>query len=71
LRAFLAARQIATDIHYPIPDHRQKAVIGMWAERDKLTETEASTDEILTIPCFPEMTDTEVERVANALAEFG
>jgi dTDP-4-amino-4,6-dideoxygalactose transaminase len=71
LRAFLAARQIGTDIHYPIPDHRQKAVIGMWVERDKLTETEASMDEILTIPCFPEMTDAEVERVANALAEFG
>jgi dTDP-4-amino-4,6-dideoxygalactose transaminase len=34
-----------------------------------LTETERATGEILTVPCFPEMTDVEIDRVCVALGQ--
>jgi dTDP-3-amino-2,3,6-trideoxy-4-keto-D-glucose/dTDP-3-amino-3,4,6-trideoxy-alpha-D-glucose/dTDP-2,6-dideoxy-D-kanosamine transaminase len=57
---------VATDIHYPVPDHKQKTL----AERFRgvqLPVTEAACRRVLTLPCFPEMTDTEVERVIEAV----
>lgn len=54
LRAKLDARGIATDIHYPVPEH-------------DLPVTRDCAAAILTLPCFPEMTDDEVRRVADAV----
>jgi dTDP-3-amino-2,3,6-trideoxy-4-keto-D-glucose/dTDP-3-amino-3,4,6-trideoxy-alpha-D-glucose/dTDP-2,6-dideoxy-D-kanosamine transaminase len=71
LRAFLTARKIATDIHYPIPDHRQHAMRGLVAADVDLPFTIGAAEEILTLPCFPELSPEEVERVCAALAEFG
>lgn len=65
-REIIEAAGIATDIHYPIPDHRQPGLPAA-GRTTQLTETERATDEILTVPCFPEMTDVEIERVCVAL----
>ena len=65
IRAALAGRGIATDVHYPIPDHRQQS-----GRIDcELPETDACCREVLTLPCFPEMRDDEVAAVANAVRE--
>jgi len=67
LRQHLTDRGIATDIHYPIPDHRQDA----WRQdATVLPVTESVVDHILSVPCFPELTDDEVARVADALASY-
>jgi dTDP-4-amino-4,6-dideoxygalactose transaminase len=63
-------RGIDTDIHYPVPDHRQPGLQSP-ARATDLRECERAADEILTLPCFPEMTDGEVDRVACAIAAFG
>jgi dTDP-4-amino-4,6-dideoxygalactose transaminase len=65
LRAHLASRGIATDIHYPIPDHRQDA-FARAAGDGELPETERASAQVLTLPCFPEMSDQEVETVIAA-----
>jgi dTDP-4-amino-4,6-dideoxygalactose transaminase len=62
LRAFLATRGIGTDIHYPVPDHRQPA----WRQQLDLPHTDITAGQLLTLPCFPEMTDEEVEAVVAA-----
>lgn len=57
---------IETAIHYPIPDHLQPA----WRHHFgniTLPNTEKHCAEVLTLPCFPELTDYEVERVCEAL----
>jgi dTDP-3-amino-2,3,6-trideoxy-4-keto-D-glucose/dTDP-3-amino-3,4,6-trideoxy-alpha-D-glucose/dTDP-2,6-dideoxy-D-kanosamine transaminase len=64
LRQHLADRGIATDVHYPIPDHRQAAYAAAVASRLPLTERLAG--EVLTLPCFPELTDEEVQFVIDA-----
>ena len=66
-REVLSAAEIATDIHYPIPDHRQPGLPPP-ARVTLLPETERAIGEILTVPCFAEMTDSEVDRVCDALA---
>jgi dTDP-3-amino-2,3,6-trideoxy-4-keto-D-glucose/dTDP-3-amino-3,4,6-trideoxy-alpha-D-glucose/dTDP-2,6-dideoxy-D-kanosamine transaminase len=69
LRAHCAARRIRTDIHFPIPDHRQPAIAARYAGLE-LPVTEWAAARILSIPVFPELHDDEVERVCQALESF-
>ncbi len=64
LAAELGARGVATAIHYPIPDHRQPA-IGL--PEVTLPVTEAAAEQVLSLPCFPQLEDGEVQRVCAAL----
>jgi dTDP-4-amino-4,6-dideoxygalactose transaminase len=66
LRAALRAASVDTDVHYPIADHRQP----LWSsEYDdiRLPVTEDAVAHVLTVPCFPELTDVEVGRVCEVL----
>ena len=63
----LAARGISSDVHFPVPDYRQKALAPRYAGL-RLPVTEQACDEVFTVPSFPEMTDEEVAFVADALA---
>jgi dTDP-4-amino-4,6-dideoxygalactose transaminase len=64
LRAHLKAAGIATDVHYPVPDHRQSG----WADAKPphLPLTERACDEVLTLPCYPELKEAEIAAVAAA-----
>ncbi len=70
LRQVLGSHGIDTDIHYPVLDHQQAGFEPPVRPVD-LRESERAVDEILTLPCFPEMTDEEVERVAEVIGAFG
>ncbi len=70
LRSVLEAHGIASDCHYPVPDHHQQALRGIVPADLVLAHTEAAAREILTVPCFPEMTEDEVTRVCAALKTF-
>ncbi|MGC2781439.1 MAG: DegT/DnrJ/EryC1/StrS family aminotransferase [Bradyrhizobium sp.] len=70
LREHLARDGIENEVHYPIPDHRQPALQSVFAGAPALPHAERAADEVLTIPCFPELTDGEVERVCESLARF-
>jgi aminotransferase EvaB len=66
VRERLTQAGVSTDIHFPVPDHRQPVMAGM--THGPLPHTEALAGRILSVPCFPDMTATEIEQVANALA---
>jgi dTDP-4-amino-4,6-dideoxygalactose transaminase len=69
LARHLKARGIPVDVHYPIADHRQPA----WADRFgdvSLPHTEAACASVLTLPCFPEMTQAEIDGVCEALDQW-
>ena len=72
LREHLDACGISSEIHYPIADDMQPIwqLEGHRRTADDLSETHAAVHEILSVPCFPEMTDEEVARVAASLAAF-
>jgi dTDP-4-amino-4,6-dideoxygalactose transaminase len=65
-RATLSAKGIATDIHYPIPDHRQNFHDFVPAPT-QLPVTEWASEAVFSVPLFPELTDSEVERVRDSL----
>jgi aminotransferase EvaB len=66
LAAELGARGVATAVHYPIPDHRQPAIA---APEVTLPVTEAAAEQVLSLPCFPQLEDGEVQRVCAALRD--
>ena len=65
LRAHLDTLGIGTDVHYPIPDHRQVAISKLWS--GGLPVTDQLANEILTLPCFPELTEDEVTHIIRAV----
>ena len=68
-RESLRAAGVATDVHYPVADHRQ----SVWGDRFaqlELPTSEHACDHVLTLPCFPELRDEEVDRVCEALVEL-
>jgi dTDP-4-amino-4,6-dideoxygalactose transaminase len=69
LRDHLAAAGVQTDIHYPAPDHRQPCHAGRYRDV-ALPVTERDAERVLTLPCFPEMTDDEVSEVIQACNRF-
>lgn len=67
LRGQLLREGIQTDIHFPIPDHLQPA----WRVSDlKLPNAEKAAEEVFSLPCFPEMTDSEIEYVGRTLGNL-
>lgn len=69
LASFLKGKNIPTEVHYPIPDYKQ-AIFDEVTRDNFLPHTEMSCNNILTLPCFPEMTSFEVQFLANCLLEF-
>ncbi|WP_256862538.1 DegT/DnrJ/EryC1/StrS aminotransferase family protein [Microbispora sp. GKU 823] len=66
LRAHLAGASILTDVHYPVPDHRQP-VLAEFGEWPGLPVTDDLSASILTLPCYAELSDEEVTRVISSV----
>ncbi|AVT15473.1 erythromycin biosynthesis sensory transduction protein eryC1 [Paracidovorax avenae] len=66
LREHLKCEGVASDVHYPMPDYKQPLF------RDKykslyLENTEQLSAEVLTLPCYPEMTNQQINQVVSAV----
>jgi dTDP-4-amino-4,6-dideoxygalactose transaminase len=70
LMRHLAARDITCIIHYPIPIHMQEAYAGHGWQRGQFPVTEQLASEILSLPMFPEITDAQLDAVAEAIRDF-
>jgi dTDP-4-amino-4,6-dideoxygalactose transaminase len=70
LIAHLAASGVQSLIHYPIPVHRQEPCVGLRRDPAGLSASEAHADAVLSIPCHPQLTDCDVERVTLAVNSF-
>jgi dTDP-4-amino-4,6-dideoxygalactose transaminase len=72
LREHLARESIATEVHYPILDCDQRGwrALPFRTAPGDLAVSRKSVRRILTLPCFPDLSDEEVERVCKALSEW-
>ncbi|HXQ22812.1 MAG TPA: DegT/DnrJ/EryC1/StrS family aminotransferase [Candidatus Acidoferrales bacterium] len=70
LRAHLERAGVESGIHYPVPLHRQPAWLRRYGESPRLPRAERLAEEILSLPVFPDLTDAEVARVADAVVSF-
>lgn len=68
LKACLQRLGTGTNIHYPVPVHRQPAYEGRYPmDPNGLPNTEAVSRQILSLPIYPELTDSTVARVIDTL----
>jgi len=66
LQQHLLKKGIQTQIHYPIPVHRQKAYSDSGGDA-QLPVTEKICGEILSLPIYPSLKDKELEYIANTV----
>jgi dTDP-4-amino-4,6-dideoxygalactose transaminase len=65
----LAARGIATGIHYPVPIHLQPAYADLRRLAGSYPVTESAARTIISLPMYPELTGEQIRYVAESLAE--
>lgn len=65
----MVAQGVRVEIHYPLPDHQQPLLSLGWRSRT-LPQTEKACSEILTLPCYPEMSEAEIQHVVDMLCEI-
>ena len=66
LREHLRINNVASEIHYPIPDYRQPVLQNLYSKIN-LVNTEILSSQILTLPCHPEMNSDDIELVINSI----
>ena len=66
----LKRRGIGHDVHYPILDCDQTGWHGYGRIVGNLTRSRELTERVLSIPCFAELTNDELEQVVDVLRAF-
>jgi dTDP-4-amino-4,6-dideoxygalactose transaminase len=69
LHEALNASGIRTMIYYPVPLHRQAAYAPLGYGDGSLPESERAAREVLSLPCYPQMTDAQVAHVIAAVRQ--
>ncbi len=70
LRRFLAGQKIGTEIYYPLPLHLQPVFSYLGLKQGDLPVAELAAKEVLALPMFPELTNAEIGRVVDSIADF-
>ena len=70
LQSHLQARGIQSLIHYPIPVHRQPPCQSILRDPKGLAASELHAESCLSIPCHPQLSDQDVEKVISAMNSF-
>lgn len=71
LIGFLNEKEIGTIIHYPIPPHLSEAYHYLNVKEGMLPITEQYAREVISIPLYSGMTESEQDYVINWLNQFG
>lgn len=69
LRDFLLENGVGTTVHYPAPDYLLSAQNQDPQQGFFLAETENACAEVLSLPCYPELSTPEVERICELIKE--
>jgi dTDP-4-amino-4,6-dideoxygalactose transaminase len=70
LQSFLKAREIGTEIYYPVSLHEQECFRYLGYGSDDLPRSHAASKETLALPVYPELEDEQRHYVVTSIAEF-
>jgi len=70
LQKFLADKGIPSAIHYPIPLHLQEAFVDLNLPKGTFPISEKISDNIISLPMHPELTEAEIKYITNTIIEF-
>ncbi|MEO8726796.1 MAG: DegT/DnrJ/EryC1/StrS family aminotransferase [Acidobacteriaceae bacterium] len=62
-------RGITTMVYYPVPIHLQPIYSGLGHQASDFSESELAAEQVLSLPIYPELSDEQGMRVANALID--
>ncbi|MFA0056414.1 DegT/DnrJ/EryC1/StrS family aminotransferase [Vibrio echinoideorum] len=71
--AYMKEQGIGVDVHYPILDHEQEGWQSLNKKIDPISQllvSKSAVNEIVTLPCFPSMSDEEITYVCEALSRW-
>jgi dTDP-4-amino-4,6-dideoxygalactose transaminase len=66
---YLAARGISTGVYYPVPLHLQPLYNEGRNRQGEFPVAELAASQVLCLPIYPELTNAQIDRVAEALKE--
>ncbi|MBK5107296.1 MAG: DegT/DnrJ/EryC1/StrS family aminotransferase [Anaerolineales bacterium] len=69
LRDHLLENGVGSTIHYPAPDYEYAAHSKDADQVRTLPDTEKACGEVLSLPCYPELTPWEIERVCTLIKQ--
>lgn len=70
LQTHLKELGVQTLSHYPIPVHRQAPCAGLRCDPQGMPHTDLHARECLSLPCHPQMSDADVNKVIDAVNRF-
>ena len=70
LKNYLTEQGIGTAIHYPTPIHLQDAYRDLGNKKGSLPIAESLSKTVLSLPVWPELRPSEMERVTQAISTF-
>jgi len=70
LKKHLEGNDIGCALHYPLPLHLQKAYAHLKHKQGDFPVSEKAARECLSLPIYPELTDAQIQRVAEVIKEF-
>jgi dTDP-4-amino-4,6-dideoxygalactose transaminase len=66
----LSERKIGSSVYYPVPLHLQSLYASLGHKAGDFPHAEHASQEVLSLPMFPELRSEQIARVAEAVAEF-
>ena len=63
----LTAEGIGFGIHYPTPIHRMRGYAFLGYADGSLSVTERSSNQVLSLPCYPELSHEAVRRICSVV----
>lgn len=70
LKRLFAEKQIGCDTYYPLPLHLQECFHNLRYKTGDLPVSEKCAREVISLPVFPELTETEQQYVIDTVKEF-
>ena len=70
LQAHLEAQGVQALIHYPVPVHAQTPCTSLQRDPHGLMASDAHAAQCLSLPCHPQMTDSDIAQVITAVNSF-
>jgi dTDP-4-amino-4,6-dideoxygalactose transaminase len=70
LQAHLSRHGVGTGIHYPIPVHLQRCFAELGYTKGDFPHAERASDELLSLPMYPEMPADHVDQVAALVSDW-
>ncbi len=70
LTQYLDEKEVGYAFHYPVPCHLQKAYANLGYKQGDFPNSEYLASHCVSLPMFPEMTDSEVDRVIEVLKAY-